>query len=340
LWFDLPEEYAPELAHVGSPWLLALLPLASRLNEPVTIEAPVDGQLLANANGLMSVWGEWFPETASIPVQAGRDLTALDSKGGQRRTCLCFTGGVDSLYTLLHYDTAADNRRIDDLLYIGGYDIPLDHSTAMAAKLRTLRKVASECGRNFIIAHSNLRSTCVRKVPWGPMMHGPALAAASLMLEPRFSSVLLSSSFGPHAQRPWGTHPRVDPLLSTSGTQFVHYGAEQDRFGKIAFLAQHDIALRHLHVCWENGSETNCGRCEKCFRTMLSLEMLGVLEKAITFPKGAFCLERMDEICAEPEIVIGVYPTLRQHALELGRKDIAAALDRCVERNQRLVVKP
>ena len=43
-------------------------------------------------------------------------------------------------------------------------------------------------------------------------------------------------------------------------------------------------ALGWLRVCYRNPDQAyNCGRCEKCVRTMLSLHALGALEQAPTF---------------------------------------------------------
>jgi len=53
---------------------------------------------------------------------------------------------------------------------------------------------------------------------------------------------------------------------------------------KVAFIADSDTALRFLRVCPEVGDgEYNCGRCEKCVRTMINLELEGKLGQCPTF---------------------------------------------------------
>ena len=43
--------------------------------------------------------------------------------------------------------------------------------------------------------------------------------------------------------------------------------------------------MRHLRVCWQNPDNAyNCGRCEKCFRTMLDLWVVGALDRCDTLP--------------------------------------------------------
>ena len=55
LWFDLPESQIEAVNRPGDGWLLALLPLAFQLGEPLRIAAQVDEQLLANATQLQNV---------------------------------------------------------------------------------------------------------------------------------------------------------------------------------------------------------------------------------------------------------------------------------------------
>lgn len=63
-------------------------------------------------------------------------------------------------------------------------------------------------------------------------------------------------------------------------------GCEASRADKVRMLAREPLALRHLRVCWEKDEGTyNCGRCEKCLRTMTSLHALGVLAECETFPR-------------------------------------------------------
>ena len=74
------------------------------------------------------------------------------------------------------------------------------------------------------------------------------------------------------------SHPALDPLWSTEAVEVVHDGAETRRVDKVAALAASPLALRYLRVCWENrGGAYNCGRCGKCMRTMVDLDLAGAL---------------------------------------------------------------
>jgi hypothetical protein len=85
---------------------------------------------------------------------------------------------------------------------------------------------------------------------------------------------------------PCGSHPLLDPLWSTETLEIVHDGCEATRVEKVARIAQSGAALRYLRVCWENRDGAyNCGRCEKCLRTMISLRVAGALDRCATFDR-------------------------------------------------------
>jgi hypothetical protein len=73
--------------------------------------------------------------------------------------------------------------------------------------------------------------------------------------------------------------------------QVIHDGADASRTEKIAKIAQWTETYSGLRVCLERakfnentGSIENCCKCEKCIRTMFSLDLLNVLPMYATFP--------------------------------------------------------
>jgi hypothetical protein len=65
----------------------------------------------------------------------------------------------------------------------------------------------------------------------------------------------------------------------------VHDGAAYSRFGKLRAMQDWSFIRPLLRSCWThpNGLQ-NCGRCNKCRRTMMILDALGVLPDFVTFP--------------------------------------------------------
>ncbi len=336
LWFEVPEACAESLAGNGDGWLVALLPLALRMREPLRLDASVDAGLLRNTDALMNIWGRWYPEYPAVPVEVESEHTPPPNPAAT--TGLFFTGGIDSFYSLLHYDgeAARDHRRpVEDLLYIWGYDLPLDDQAAFERKARALHEVAARLDRRAILLATNLRQTRLSSLDWAKVTHGAALGAAALMLEGRFSTMLLSAALARQDTESFGAHPLTDRLMSTSRTTFVHYGAEATRFEKAEFIAGSEEVRRYLHVCWEDASDRNCGRCEKCFRTQLTFELLGCREQAPCFDVTAFSLAHADQVVLGSRATARLMQDLRSPAQLRGRPDVLAAIDACLESDRR-----
>jgi hypothetical protein len=95
------------------------------------------------------------------------------------------------------------------------------------------------------------------------------------------------------------------------------------------------VALQALRVCFEAQSDENCGRCGKCQRTMLVLDLCGALERCETFPRRSISVRevaRMD--CSHP-FALRETQDIRRLALAKGRSEIVRALDRSVTRSAR-----
>jgi hypothetical protein len=341
LWWEVPAPYAESLTTSGNPWLVGMTPLAAFLGEPLALPVPVDDLLLRGLSELMAVWRTWFGAMRVVPLraEAGHDTRVAE---GARRTGLFISGGVDSLFALFHNDRGGPGTLpVDDLIAVHGFDIPLDREAEFERHCRGLRILAAAAGKPLITVRTNLRETRFGQVPWGTVAHGCGLVAAGLVLESRFRRLLVAST-NPYARlAPWGSHPLTDPLLSTERTQVVHDGAALRRWEKLEFLAGFDAALQALHVCYKDRSDANCGRCEKCLRNMVILEILGVLGRCPTFPGGTLDLETVSRILVKDEWQPEFYDALRQFAVSRGRPDVAEALERSLSRSrvQRLLLR-
>lgn len=94
-----------------------------------------------------------------------------------------------------------------------------------------------------------------------------------------FQRTLIASSHSEDDDFPWGSHKDTDRLWSTESSRLVHDGVIQ-RSEKIRFIGQTPSALRGLRVCWQDKAY-NCGTCEKCLRTRISLRLLGLESESL-----------------------------------------------------------
>jgi hypothetical protein len=328
IWFTVSERYAEYLSETGNPWLACLLPLAVTLGEPLRISRPVDRKLYDNAQALMRIWVGWYPHLHIIPIEA--DITEAESQNAPARTASFFSGGVDAFHTVLHYDATANpgsHERIDDLIFVWGFDLPIRNRAAFLRVRDSLSGAATELGKEMVFIATNLRDTRCRKADFSYLAHASILSSAALALNGLYSKVLIPSSSTYEYVHPWGSHPKTDPLYSTRRTHFVHYGFAFKRLEKTAYITQSAVAMRSLRVCWVSESGGNCGACNKCSRTKVTLALYGALERCTTFEEKDLDLGQVAKIYSRREIDIIYLRKVQAAAQRMGRLDIADALE-------------
>jgi hypothetical protein len=328
IWFEVSERHAEFLTDSGNPWLACLLPLAVTLGEPLRIGRPVDRELYNNVQELMRIWKEWLPHLHIVPVEV--NIIESPLRETPSKTAVFFSGGVDSFHTLLRYDSeagAGSHQVINDLLLLWGFDIPICNNVAFERVADNVQHVATALGKEVVVVASNIRQTRFQQTIYTDHSHGSFIAAAGLVLEKRYRKLIISNSDTGRYQGPWGSHHFTDPLYSTTNTRIRHYGVEYDRIEKTAYIAQFPLAMESLRVCWLSDSGENCGNCEKCIRTMLTLELLGMLECCSTFKTKHVDLDQVARLYSSDDWALFYLRPIHDYARGRGRDDIADALE-------------
>ena len=334
IWFDVPGVLADSVSRNGNPWLACLLPYAVTLGESLEITLPVDPLLYEGAIAMMQVWDAWYPGERER-VELHCDLLEPASAASTGRVGAFFSGGVDSFHTLLRHEPmggAILPVHIDDLITVWGLDVPLGNPGAFSRVRENIDAAAAVLGKTTVTMATNLRESGWQATNWGLMGQGPALAALALVLESRYRRVLLPSSLSYSSIRVWGTHPLVDPLFSTTRLEVRDDGAHDNRRAKIAAIADNDLAMSHLRVCWMAQSDKNCGKCEKCLRTLTAFELLGKRDRCVTFPPDAWSVDALANLRYRNDLDRRYMSRLAEHARDKGRDDIAKAIERAVRR--------
>ena len=261
----------------ATPWLPAETPVGMWLEQSVHIDGKVDETAMSNMDKAQTRLSGWYSNMTPISATAADTAPALPSASGVG--CF-FSGGVDSFYSVQqHHD------RITHLIFAHGFDIPIDQTDLGGLARREARKAAAALGRPLIEVSTNIRAVSNGRVEWGTHYHGAAMAAVGLALAGHLSELIVPGSYAEGDLHPWGTHPELDPHWSSSRVRFVHDAIDVTRPEKVAALIDDDAAMDHLRVCFINpDGEYNCGRCEKCLRTMINLQTAGGLERCRTLP--------------------------------------------------------
>lgn len=281
LWFECGDE---ELSQGPAAAACLCFAAASLGGWRVRFPEPLSPGLLRNLKKLAKIWRRWW-KCESGRFRA-RQSAAAGPPAGQRGFASFLSLGVDSFYTLLH------RPDIDTIVYVAGYDVKLDDRARLEGIERSLRAVGAARGLKVILVRTNLRSHPVfRALNW-ERFHGAALAAVGHLLENSVRGIVISASYPLDFFQPWGSSWKTDPLWSSERFEVAHFGEDLWRFGKLEKIAAEPLVREHLRICWEQRNERpNCGRCEKCLRTMLGLLSLGQLRFYPNFP-GARVLNR------------------------------------------------
>jgi hypothetical protein len=335
-WFEVDEAHAGSLSLSGNAWVTTLLPAAVTIGQNLRINAPVDPLLISRIPRIMEKWREWYreryPQLRPVSVEAPRETAPPAPTDG--RTGVFFSGGIDSFYTALGQGDAGHPERgafprIDTLLWVGGFDLPLGSPREEFRRLQSrLASVAESLGVDFLSVLTNLRTTRYRGVAWGQVGHGCALAGVALALERRFAAMYISATHESGPVKPWGSHPETDPLLSTRSTRFLHDGLGVPRSEKTEAISRSDVALRELHVCFRSGSADNCGRCRKCLLALLTLDVFGALPRCRAFSVRPD-LELVRRMYVRSPAYYRLYRDVERLARKAGRQDIASAIRAC-----------
>lgn len=335
-WFEIPAAvFDGELAR-GDAWLVALFPLAVSLGESLELSVPVDRHLRDNLLEMLRVWRSWYSYVEEVDLHC--QTRPGEGERRRQRVGALFSGGVDSFFTLLRDRDRLHplrRRRVEDLVTVWGYDIPLSRPEAFGRVRARFHDLASEVGCEFLEVATNLRETRWTSAPWGELSHGCALAAAGHFLGGRLGTVYVPATGGYRDLHPWGSHPLTDPLLSSARISFVHDGADTRRVDKLSDLVRSPLALGELRVCWRSETDENCGKCMKCLRTMIGLELLDALSSTSRFDAHAVTPERVANLyCAHPWDYRELEDLVKL-AASVGRDDLAAALEASITGSRR-----
>lgn len=267
----------------ASPFAAALLLPSMKQGEDLIIEGSVSRQLYQGLHAIMDEVLTWGIGLKPIKIQAA--VQSADPPRPQRSAAF-FSGGVDSFYTYLkHQADPAESDRVSSFILVNGFDIDRRNVSLWERTLEHVGYIAAAGGVGLTVVRSNIQGLVEPILLWD-YSHGGCLAAVGLFLREAFHQIYIPSTHSVAEQIPWGSNLALDGHWSTESTTFVHDGTEATRLEKvISQIARSPLALEHLRVCFanENGAY-NCGRCDKCLRTMMNLYIAGALEKSATFP--------------------------------------------------------
>ncbi len=286
---------------MGDALLSIALMAAMTRGQTLEVADPVSPQLLEGVEQIQRIMHMWYPYLSMVEVEATPFTGELapSSAGGGKRAQF-FSGGVDSLYSTLE---GLEAGSLHSLVFVGGTDLFKCSSELRRETNERLGEIAARLDLPLVIVETNIRewaTVCGRHCD---DFTSARLAVIAHLLGELFEEWIIAPTILGRID-PFFSHPMVDPLWSTKRIQVLHPVPHRTRAEKIWDLAQQDGYLENLRICmW--GEEFNCGDCRKCIRTLLTLKVLGVADRAPVFTKSP-------EI---PEIIKRLNATTNSHSV-------------------------
>lgn len=314
VWY---ETSGTQLQPSAEAFASAFLVIALEQGADLIVEAPLSAQWLENSKFLMAAFRQWwkYPE---IKISSLKGTTNLPPPGSQK--AMCFTGGVDSFYTLLRTP-----HKLDELIYILGYDLPPNEKAVMDQYKGRLQMLSDITKIKVSVIRTNLRdhplyaeASWLKTKGW-LRCHGGALAAIGHSM-PHIRQFVISSSYPIEYNHPWGSHWQTDQWWSSERLEIVHEGAKLWRSQKLAQIAGEPLVQKFLRVCTNYRSgKLNCCECEKCIRTMLILAQNKKLQECAAFEEQQNLLKNLQGLCIRDDlfpvyeaVCNGLEPQLRE----------------------------
>lgn len=302
LWFSVRGNEQDAYSTMADPFLVGMLPVAMKLGEAMTVDGPVSTRLAHGIEQYQQVLMAWWPDSFNHVEVYYRDLQSRRNDLRPAGVGCSFSGGVDSFYTVfrqLSPQPDSDDFRLTHALMVNGFDQIVDfEGTGSSQRLYDIyQPVMEELGVTFLMIDSNLKlyRDAVFEGYELVRSYGSPLSACVHACQKIFGRFSLAShaTYAYQDLEPFGSHPVLDHLLSTDQLQMMHYGSAASRVDKLRYLARFPQVRESLRVCFAapmfnepRGSVVNCCRCEKCVRTIVTLDILGLREAFTSFPLG------------------------------------------------------
>ena len=349
LYFETDEAFADGLTCNPHAFLLAsIVPALHHGERRVYLEGELCPDLRDGVLAAMGWLLHWFYAADRQPVQIeAKTQRVVPAVWRKERAGQFFSGGIDSLATLrtnrLNYPSEHPGSIKDGLLVYGleiGKDV--DEYEVFAEVYASLRDLAEHAGLTLIPVYTNLYRVQRDFDPdwqfWRHEFQGAALASVAHAFTRRLDTVSIASTNDIAHLEPRGSHPVLDPHYSGRDMRIWHANETLSRLEKTALVADWDVALNHMRVCNHvkryQPDTFNCGRCEKCVRTMLGLLALGKLHESSAFPFQDVTPELADAgVRVDTAYSESCYRELLKPLADRGRDDLVRVIEKRIEMN-------
>lgn len=257
--FELEGLPAPSECAVTEASMIASVALAMQRRCVLRVRGKVCRSLRHTIDLYQDACAWWWPhryQKIAIEVDVVDDQPPNGTRG-----VLCFSGGVDSIFSARRL--VAD-RQIEAGLLLEGYDIDFGNVEGQKHQRVRVGRLLDRLGLETLAIRTNARDSFGQAVIEGAQ--GSYLAAALTLLSGRFGRGFVSSGILDLANigEKDPVHEVAIPLLGSARFPIHVYGGQISRFDKLRELAEIPELFCDIRVCLGRTSDDHCGRCSKC----------------------------------------------------------------------------
>lgn len=305
VYFKTDRRFAEDLTPAPEAFVLAAaVPAWHFAERRVTVDGTLCPRITHGVNLTLQILSRWYgaPAPYRTVIEATQPLAALRPRVPARHAAFLSGGGGSLALLRQNYLDFSETHpaAIRDGLYVRGLEISghADDAADFPANDRITKSLTQLCkqvGVELITVSTNLRclesSNVAESRPFNNQLfttlcRGAALAAVAQAMPHRITRISIALNNTPGKWIPWDCYPLLDQNYSSSATCIRHNGSDSTRLEKMKLISEWEPALDAIWDCADvlrSPDQINCGRCEKCIRTMTELLVHGKLARCSTY---------------------------------------------------------
>lgn len=288
LWYSLHESFADMICDNADAALVAMLPPAMLAGEDIHVEGPISERLFYNLSGpFQRALQLILPCLQIVEVSADHIYSkhATPAKG----VLTGFSCGIDSYCVMAdhYYADPTEGFKVTHLLFNNVGSHGQGGERVFRERYERLSSHAEHLGLPLLIVNSNLSSFYTPVIGF-QKTHTMRNTSVALLLQQGIGRYLYASTFD-YASTAIRASYDISfsdtvllPMMSTNRLDAVSTGSQHSRVQKTLRVAKLKDSYAALDVCTTTDSKSqypNCGKCSKCFRTLATLEIAGLLDR-------------------------------------------------------------
>lgn len=303
LWFRVAAPFDNLVSDLGEAALVGLLLPAMARGEDVHLAGPLSERLLYNVSGPYQALAQSMcPWLERVRIHAAGTLCGDASGSG---VATGFSCGIDSHCVIADHflGEVPSTYRLTHLVFfnVGSHGEGERGARLFEARHARVAPAAERLGLPLVKLDSNLGSWYE---PFGNALDFDQTStvrnvSAALVLQRGIRRYMLAGSVAYPDITAGLTHsnaysdPIGMPMLSTDSLDAMSVGSEYTRVQKTLRVASIVQSHDNLDVCTDPDTAGNCSACWKCLRTMLTLDIAGLLPTyAAVFDLAAYARRR------------------------------------------------